>query len=352
MISRIAILLFVPAILILQADQVTLKNGDRITGKIITSDDKTVTIKTEAMGEVKIDRAAVEALNSDEPLNVTLKSSRLNGAIRTERDRLLITKGDAVISTAALDEVVAIRDDAAQKAWDREQERLENPPLLDFWSGNLSLNLANASGNARTVTFGTGALAQRITGSDKIVLNYTQIYSRQSTVQPFGATANRISGGVRYDRNLGPRLLAFTLANFDFDRFQDLDLRRVLGGGLGYHVFKDGPNFFDVGGGLTWNHEKFGTGLRRNSGEALVSEESAHQVTAALRLFQRGLVFPNLTDRGQYRLNWDGGISLALTRLLSWNIALSDRYLSNPLPGRKKNDVLITTGIGFNFEQK
>lgn len=41
----------------LQADQVTLKNGDRITGKIVTSDAKTLTIKTDAMGEVKIDRA-------------------------------------------------------------------------------------------------------------------------------------------------------------------------------------------------------------------------------------------------------------------------------------------------------
>jgi len=46
----------------LQADQVTLENGDRITGKIITSDSKTLTIKTDAMGDVKIDRAAVEAL--------------------------------------------------------------------------------------------------------------------------------------------------------------------------------------------------------------------------------------------------------------------------------------------------
>jgi putative salt-induced outer membrane protein len=352
MILRAAVFLFAPAILILRADQIVLKNGDRITGKIVTSDEKAVTVHTDAMGQVKIQRAAIQAMTSDEALHVTLKSSRLTGAIRTEENRLVITKGDAVLLTAALDEVIAVRDDTAQKAWEREQERLENPPLLDFWSGNLSLSLANASGNARTVTFGTGALAQRITAKDKIVLNYTQIYSRQSTVEPFGATANRISGGVRYDRNLGPRLLGFTLANFDFDRFQDLDLRRVLGGCLGYHVFNEGPNFFDLGGGLTWNHEKFGTGLRRNSGEALVSEESAHQLTSALKMFQRGLVFPNLTDSGQYRLNWDGGISLALTRLLSWNITLSDRYLSNPLPGRKKNDVLVTTGIGFNFEQK
>lgn len=115
---------------------------------------------------------------SDEPLNVTLKSGRIAGAIRTESGKLLVTKGDAVLSTAPLEEVEAVRDDAAQKAWDRERERVENPPLLDFWSGNISLNLATASGNAKTVTFGTGALAQRTTGADKIVLNYTSTRAR------------------------------------------------------------------------------------------------------------------------------------------------------------------------------
>jgi putative salt-induced outer membrane protein len=352
MIRKIPFLLFVPGMLILQADQVILKNGDRVTGKIISSDAKTLILKTEAMGEVKIDRAAVSAFRSDGPLNVTLKDARVVGAVHTEEDNLLVTKEDAVIKKAAIEDVVAVREDAAQKAWDREQLRLENPPLFDFWTGNLSLNLATASGNARTVTFGTGALAQRATGHDKIVLNYTQIYSRQSTVAPFGATANRVSGAARYDRNLSDKFLTFGLASFDFDQFQDLDLRRVLGGGFGYHAFKDSAHFLDLGGGFSWNHEKFGTGLIRNSGEILISEESAHQLTAGLKLFQRGVVFPNLSETGQYRLNWDGGISLALTRLLSWNINLSDRYLSNPLPERKKNDVLITTGIGFNFAQK
>ena len=30
---------------------------------------------------------------------------------------------------------------------------------------------------------------------------------------------------------------------------------------------------------------------------------------------------------------------------LAWQLTLSDRYLSNPVPGTKKNDVLLTTGL-------
>ena len=37
------------------ADQVTLKNGDRLTGTIIKSDGKSLVIKTEFAGEVTVD---------------------------------------------------------------------------------------------------------------------------------------------------------------------------------------------------------------------------------------------------------------------------------------------------------
>jgi hypothetical protein len=34
---------------------------------------------------------------------------------------------------------------------------------------------------------------------------------------------------------------------------------------------------------------------------------------------------------------------------LSWQITLSDRFHSDPLPGLKKNDLLLTTGVRVTF---
>jgi hypothetical protein len=45
-------------------------------------------------------------------------------------------------------------------------------------------------------------------------------------------------------------------------------------------------------------------------------------------------------------MNFDIRASTSLMRWLTWNIALSDR---NPVPGRKKNDFLYSTGFGFTF---
>ncbi len=38
-----------------------------------------------------------------------------------------------------------------------------------------------------------------------------------------------------------------------------------------------------------------------------------------------------------------------MNRWLTWNVALSDRYPSNPVPGNKTNDWLYTTGVGLSF---
>jgi hypothetical protein len=44
------------------ADQIVLKNGDRLTGSIEKSDDKTLVIKTEFAGEVTVQWAAVQEI--------------------------------------------------------------------------------------------------------------------------------------------------------------------------------------------------------------------------------------------------------------------------------------------------
>lgn len=335
------------------ADRVTLKNGDRVTGQILVMDEKTVVLKTELMGEVKIDRAGVATIEAEAPLSVTLKSGeRVVGALTTEETEVRVRKADESELAVPLEAVQAVRTEERQAAWEREQRRQTDPPWLDFWAGSISMGLATARGNARTTTISSGASAQRATGFDKIGLKYSQIYSTQSTRAPVGVTANRVSGGARYDRNFGRKLFTYSSALFDFDEFQELDLRSVLGGGLGYHVYRSDRGFVNVDVGGAWNREKFSTGLVRHSGEVVIGEESSHQLSGSLKVFQSLTVNPNLSETGQYRLAFDGGASIQINRRLSWNITLADRYLSNPLAGNRKNDVLISTGVSFTFEQR
>jgi hypothetical protein len=54
------------------ADQVTLKNGDRVTGSIVKKDGNNLTVKTDLMGVVTIPWDQVTEIKSAGPLNVIL----------------------------------------------------------------------------------------------------------------------------------------------------------------------------------------------------------------------------------------------------------------------------------------
>jgi len=337
---------------LLPADQISLKNGDRITGKIVRSDPKSLVLKTDYAGEVTIDRAQVVSVSSDEPLHVQLKDRTVVGAVAPAGDAEVEVKtGEGAAFKAPLGEVLALRSAAEQKAWEREQERISHPRLNDFWSGFLSLSFAGSSGNAQTSSIATAASATRQAGKNKMGLYFNQVYASQSNVVPYGATANRISGGYRIDRDVNSKMFVFGTTDFDYDRFLDLDLRSVLGGGLGYHIWKSGGGFWDFNAGGVYNREKFGTGLIRKSGEVLLGEESSHKLMGSVKFYQKAILYPNLSNRGEYRLNFDAGAAMPIFKWLEWNIGFSDRYLSNPIPGKKSNDLLYTTGIRFSFDQ-
>jgi hypothetical protein len=48
---------------------------------------------------------------------------------------------------------------------------------------------------------------------------------------------------------------------------------------------------------------------------------------------------------GEYRFSFDTTAVTRLSRSLGWQVTLSDRFNSNPIPGTKKNDLLLTTGL-------
>ena len=60
-------------------------------------------------------------------------------------------------------------------------------------------------------------------------------------------------------------------------------------------------------------------------------------------------LFPNVSDTGNYRFQFDATAATKLKNWLSWQVTYSDRFLSNPLPGFKTNDLLLYTGIRLTF---
>ena len=325
------------------ADEVVMKNGDRVAGVIIKQDGKTITVKTDNFGIVTAPWDKVASLKSDQPVHVVLKDGKtLVGTVAPSDGKVEIATKDTKVDVS-LGEVAAIRDAGEQKAY----ERLLNPGLLQLWSGGGSAGFAGTNGNAQTSTFTTTINAARVTNTDKISLDFNLIKASALIGGQNASTAQAVRGGIGYDHNVSPRLFVNVFNDYEYDKFQNLDLRFVIGGGFGFHAVKNKRSVLNLLGGADYNHSSFSTPLIRNAAEAFWGDEYTLKLTGASSLAQSFRMFNDLSDTGEYRVNLDVGVATKIKKWLSWNLALSDHYLSNPVPGRKGNDWLYTTGLGI-----
>jgi putative salt-induced outer membrane protein len=327
------------------ADQVVLKNGDRVTGSIVKKDGKNLTIKTDHFGVVTTTWDQVESIKADKPVNVVLADGKtVQGTIATSDGKVEVTTKDAKLSLAPA-EVGTIRDDAEQKAY----ERLLKPGWGQLWTGNGSVGFAGTDGNARTLTFTTGITAARVTNTDKTMLYFNTIKASALVNGTNSDTAQAVRGGLGYNHNVNPRLFVNVFNDYEYDKFQNLDLRFVLGGGFGWHAVKTERSKFDLLGGGDFNRSSFSSQATQKSGEFYWGDEYSLKVAAATSLVQSFRMFNNLTTTGSYRVNFDIGMSTKLSKRFNWNVSVSDRYLNKPAAGRKDNDFLYTTGLGITF---
>lgn len=119
------------------ADQVVLKNGDRLTGSIKKSDGKVVVIKTDYAGEVTVKLEAIQSVTSSTELSVTLGGKTVKG------DRVTVADEKVVVATKSGDveapksTLTMVRSADEQAAF----EKSLHPGLLEGWNGGLNLKL-------------------------------------------------------------------------------------------------------------------------------------------------------------------------------------------------------------------
>jgi hypothetical protein len=137
-----------------------------------------------------------------------------------------------------------------------------------------------------------------------------------------------------------------------YDELQDLNYRIMPGAGLGFHAIATSSTTLDLLGGLAYTRESYYDGTINNLLTASVGDEFAHKFTPALSITQNLYYLPSLNDTSNYRVDFSFGITSKINSWMTANANFLDQYVSQPVPGNKKNNVLLTTGLGFTFRAK
>jgi len=328
------------------ADQIVLKNGDRLSGTIVKADGKTLVIKTDYAGEVTAQWAAVQEVRSTQELHVGLRNGQmLVGSVATADGNLEVSTKNGSKSAAPKDSVTLIRNDAEQTLYDRSL----NPGWRDSWAGGANVGFALTRGNSQSKNLALAFNANRKTLHDKLALYANSVYATNDAAGAVSSTtANAELGGVRYDHDLTPRLFAFVGADFQADALQTLNLRSVLGGGLGLHVIKREVTTLDLLAGANYTRENYDA-FKRNFAATTLGEEFMHKLHGGTVLTESLYFYPNLSNIGEYRTMFNLGTVTKISKLLGWQNSFGDIYVSNPPLGKKKNDIIFTTGLNVSL---
>jgi putative salt-induced outer membrane protein YdiY len=319
------------------ADQIVLKNGDRLTGTIEKSDAKSLIMKTEFAGEVTVDWSAVQEITSSQKLHVSLSDGKtVSGTVTTTDGNLAVATADAGTVTEPKASVAKIFGEAEEAAY----EKSLHPGLLEGWQGGANVGFGLTRGNSQTKNLALAFTADRKGWNDKLSLYTNSIYATNDAPGATPATtANSVQGGIRYDHDLTPRIFAYVGADFQTDALQTLDLRSVFGGGLGWHAIKNTRTTLDLLGGANYTREKYTALPSRSFAAISVGEELTHKLGMNTLLTEKLYFFPNLNDTSEYRATFNFGTVTKISKWLGWQNAFGDIYVTNPPAGAKQNDI-------------
>lgn len=204
------------------ADEILLKNGDRITGRVLKKENGTVSIKTDYAGTIVIKWNEVAELTTDAPVDVLLKSDTLAATSK------IVSQGHAE----------TVKTEAIQTS---DIQYINPPPYITgkgiLWNGRFNAGYWAHDGNspAKRLNF-DGRLTAR-TKKQRYAVAGSYLFVRDDGVE----TESRSTGSGKIDHFFNTKWYSTGQVKLEKDRFKDINLRTIAGGGLGYQ-FRESKN--------------------------------------------------------------------------------------------------------------
>jgi len=321
--------------LIASADVVTLKSGDRLTGKITGGNATSLKFNADAVGDVSVTIGDIEDMTSSTVLPVMLQDETIvDVTITAMQGNVYLTKTDDG-THIDLKEVDTI-----------------NPPKA-AWTCSLTASYAANRGNTFSDSADVRAdLQYRSSCVHRFNAATGYAYGRQRDSST-GQTSTSIDNWfaqAQYDYFMTKKLYTYANARYEQDKIAELKAREIVGIGLGYQWIDTGCFGFNTECGATYYHEEMEDGTARDVPSMRLAYGVYHKVGSYAHCFHNVEYLPDVRDWNIYLLNADLGARIILTANFLLEARAEWRYNSQPLlDGIKKLDSRYTVGLGYTF---
>lgn len=321
-----------------KTDVVYFTNGDRLTGEIKGLEKGKLELSTSTAGTVGIEWDKIARIETGQVIEVeTTNGARFHGRVPSEQQPgtvRLSGPGDAAAGPVPLADVVRIAP-------------IDQGSLLNRLDGYLTVGFDYAKADNQTEFNLSGGLSLR----DEIrewSLDAMTTVNSQSTA----STTSMYDVTLSNRRFMQDRWFMQYFGTVQGNQELGLDIRGVLGAGIGRFVVQNSHNEWSAVAGLAYDRENFKDQSTQNSVEAVIATGYSFFVydTPKRTIDANLAVFPSLTESGRVRVEADVDWRIELVEDLFFDLGFYGSYDSKADPSAPSNsDYGVVTSLGYTF---
>jgi putative salt-induced outer membrane protein YdiY len=323
-----------------QADTITFRNGDRLTGTIVEMLDGKIRFKSAAAGEVLIDTVDVATFSTDGLIDLQLA----DGTVVKQQ-----------VEAGPEGRITVTGADGAQEY---EISSLKSLNPRTTWRGNVRAGLLLNRGNTDNDNYYAAFDITRRSELDRWTFNgqYNLVRTEDSDGDKTSTTDNWRVGG-KYDYFFNDRLYGFAALMVERDRIANLDYRISPSVGLGYQWHESPEWNFSTEAGVAYVYEKYrepsDASPDFDDDDSFVALRFGYHYDRKLNdkvlLFHNLEYLPGLDDIDNYRINGDIGLRASLSTNWFAEARMEMRHDNSPPEDAVKTDLRYVIALGWQF---
>ena len=313
-----------------QAAVVLLKNGDRITGRIVKMEQKRLEVDVRFADIIKIKWEDVQSITSERPMSV-----KLYGEVDIPEDAGERRLDRLIVYTLGTDTAIRLEDVRAINFAENDYRGYIGAGGNQT-SGNTNTEALNVSGNL---------IYRRLEHRYTLDVKYNRAQADGSD------TANNGAFNIKYDYFLTRRLYVGGINLFETDQFQNLNRRDTGGMLLGYDLLDREHHNLSIAAGPAAVYQDFTTtpATVTPSSTWLWRYEFMFRGDDVI-LFHKLQGFKDLGHGSATRVNADQGLRVKIYNNWRVNFEYDFRYNSLPVTGRQTVDTNIIFGFSYDLK--
>jgi len=314
------------------ADEVWLKNGDHLTGKVKSLESGTLLFNTAYAGDLSIKWEEVVNLKTDEPIKVVLgDETTAQGPVSPGDSGKVQVKPEQVAEPVTVDlaNIKTINP---------------KPPVSKRFRANVGYNLSDGNTNTEDIYADAEFVARTIDNRYTIGARYKR--SENENVK----TEDNAFGYMKYDHFFTKKWYGYANATGEQDEFKDLDLRTTFGAGAGYQFIESERTNLSLEGGLSYVDENYIVNEDNSFAAGRWGLRFDHFILPkSLQYFLSHEGLQSVEDSDDLLLSTQTGFRVPFYKNLNITAQFNWDYDKSPSPGKKESDYMYIFSIGYQW---